>query len=189
MATAAATEPTITLTRRYFNELSSKHPRAAAAAKKGAAALRDDNYGLSSIGIGAVAMFVGTTDWAKKNKTFKKYWWLLPALILGLGWWLRRKQDRASARYRYGSALMVAGGGLLVKAWRERPKKKDEGEEEEAKEDTKGPEGVSSFGTSAGRLVLNPATGEYMFEPSTPANYRQPDPAQQMAERLYDTAA
>jgi hypothetical protein len=204
--TTAASEP-ITLTRRYYNELQSRlaaaearHPRTAAAVRRGAEAVKEDKYGITSIGIGALAMFATTLDVIKKNKYIKKYWWLLPAIVIGIGWFLRRKQDKASARYRYGSALLVTGGGLLVKAWRERPKKKDEDDEDDDKDDdkdkkdpaadTKGFEGSSSFGTSAGRLVLNPATGEYTFEPTTAANgVGRPDPAQRMAERLYNTAA
>ena len=168
-----------------------RHPRTAVVVRRGAEAVKEDKYGIMSIGIGALAMFGSTLDAIKNNKYIKKYWWLLPVLVIGLGWWLRRKQDKSSARYRYGSALLVTGGGLLAKAWRERPKAKDD--EADPAADTKGPEGVSSFGTSAGRLVLNPATGEYQFEPTMMgANYApqpQRDPAQTMAERLYNTAA
>src|SRR4051812_6529499 len=107
--TTAASEP-ITLTRRYYNEIQSRlaaaearHPRTAAVVRRGAEAVKEDKYGIMSIGIGALAMFGSTLDAIKNNKYIKKFWWLLPALVLGLGWWLRRKQDKSSARYRYGS--------------------------------------------------------------------------------------
>ena len=64
---------------------------------------------------GAVIYAVVTSEWIDKIEFLKKYWFLKPLLVLGLGYYLFRKNSP------WAQAVLAAAAIMFVKAWKERP--------------------------------------------------------------------
>ena len=75
---------------------------------------------------GAVIYAVVTSEWIDKIEFLKKYWFLKPLLVLGLGYYLFRKNSP------WAQAVLAAAAIMFVKAWKERPS--DDKDKAKAKE-------------------------------------------------------
>lgn len=67
-------------------------------------------------GVGALIAFISTMEDIKKIEIFKKHWWLLPVLTMGIGYWLKRKGNA------HASSVVAAGAVMFVVEWRKQPK-------------------------------------------------------------------
>lgn len=67
-------------------------------------------------GVGALIAFIATMEDIKKSELFRKNWWLLPVMIMGIGYWLKRKGNA------HASSIVAAGAVMFVVEWRKQPK-------------------------------------------------------------------
>jgi hypothetical protein len=186
----------VTVTKDYYLDLHRRAKAAAGRVREGVvtavrnprrtavAVYRDDKGGLVSAAAGAAVMFVATMDSVKDMKLFKEHWWLLPVLVLLVGWWLRKKGNR------YGTAIMAAGAALFVKAWREQPAD-DKDKKKQSDGETKGVDDDAYY-TRDGRWVRNPQTGATVWIPTSAAYQFSTGPADyasQIADKVYPAAA
>jgi hypothetical protein len=136
-----------------------------------------DRHGLGSLATGAILAVVVNLEAITKMQFIKDNWWARPALILLVGYMLRRKGGKW---FRYGLALMAVGGYMLLRAWQVDQDKKN-GKTTEAA----GPEDVTQ-----GDWVATP-TGQQVFVPRTlgPGPVQTTGAAQSIADRIYAQAA
>lgn len=69
-------------------------------------------------GVAALIQFLTTLDTVQNWELAKKNWWLVPAAVAALGWYLKHKG------YKDGPTILAVGAALLVKAYQEQEAKK-----------------------------------------------------------------
>jgi hypothetical protein len=135
-------------------------------------------------GIGALGMWLTYTDMIKKNETLKKYWYLVPLVLLVAGFLLMRREGTRA----YGAIVMTLSGALFVKGYEERPDqdKKDQKETKGPDDEEAGaPHNLKAFRTANGQWwYLHPVTQQYLPMPTTPQN----DAPGQQAARVFRNA-
>jgi hypothetical protein len=136
---------------------------------------------LQAVFAGAAIYYVATGDWFSKIELFKEHWWLKPLLVLGIGYWLWRRQSP------WAYAVLSAGAAMFVQAWKARPESKKDG----AKKDgtTQGPDDEagrwdwSEDTYGRGRWIDTPHGGQAYLTEGAGARA-----AERIAERVFEHA-
>lgn len=125
----------VTLTRRAYDALREGGSRVVTWGKEwGGRQVRDTNNqtGIVTVAVAGLTTFFSGMDAIAKNEFIKKYWWFLPAVLVAIGWMLRRygRKRGKAVLAEQGTTLLVAGVVLFVQAWRNRPKSAPKDEEQ-----------------------------------------------------------
>jgi hypothetical protein len=139
---------------------------------------------LQAIFGGAALYYLATGDWFANVQTFKDHWYLKPLLVIGIGYWLWRRQST------WAMALLSAGAALFVQAWKQEQdrKKKAEDAKKAGGTNTSGVDDAGRWDWSddtygRGRWVETPSGGRaYMTEGSGARA------AERVAERVFEHA-
>lgn len=139
---------------------------------------------LQAIFGGAALYYLATGDWFANVQSFKDHWYLKPLLVIGVGYWLWRRQNS------WAMALLSAGAALFVQAWKQEQarKKKEEEAKKQGGTTTSGFDDAGRFDWSEdtygrGRWVETPSGGRaYMTEGSGARA------AERIAERVFEHA-
>jgi hypothetical protein len=139
---------------------------------------------LQSVIAGAGVYWLASSDFTKDIQVFKDHWWLKPLLIMGLGYWLWRRNNP------WASAILASGSALFAQAWKSRP---------ESKKETSGPDEAGWWAegewhpherpwlerdyAERGRWVETPAGGRVFMIDGPNARA-----AERMAERIFEHA-
>lgn len=73
--------------------------------------------GIRIAGVAALIQFLSTMETVKNLELAQKHWWLVPAAVAALGWFLK------SRGYKDGPVLLAVGAAMLVQAYRDQEKK------------------------------------------------------------------
>lgn len=75
--------------------------------------------GIRIAGVAALIQFLTTLETVKNWELAKQHWWLLPAAIAALGWYLKHKG------YKDGPTILAIGAALLVQAYQDNKAKEE----------------------------------------------------------------
>jgi hypothetical protein len=130
---------------------------------------------LQAIFGGAAIYYVAMSEWFANIQVFKDHWYLKPLLIIGIGYWLWRRQSP------WAMALLSGGAALFVQAWKEEQAKKKN--KEAKKEGTN----TSGFDDDAGRWDWSDDTygrGRWVETPNGGRAYMTEGAGARAAERI-----
>ncbi len=69
--------------------------------------------GIRIAGVAALIQFLTTMETVKNIELAQKHWWLVPAAVAALGWYLKSKG------YKDGPTLLAIGAAMFVQAYRD----------------------------------------------------------------------
>lgn len=136
---------------------------------------------LQTVFAGALIYYVATSDWFDKIALFKDHWWMKALLVMGLGYWLYRKQSP------WAAAVLSAGAAMFVQAWRARPVAKSDAKKDATTqgpdEDAGGWDWVDDTYGRRGRWQETPSGGRSYITDGHGAHA-----AERIAERVFEHA-
>ncbi len=133
---------------------------------------------------GALLAWVVGLDSVNQMELVKKNWWVLPAALLLLGYYLWKRN------YKYAAAVIAVGGCLLVQMWRKQSEqqKKATANDPNANKTTQGVEDFKWIQAPNGELVGIPYSKQQLTE-GDQSNLSLQDLAEQITKQVYARAA
>lgn len=141
----------VTVSRRYFDDLGRRAAGHVAKRSKSIVvstrtAITQDRGGIGSVLLTGAGFFLLSMEDMRNNKTLQKYWWGPGAVLLLVGWWLRKKGNK------YGTAVMTLGAVAGVYGYRHLRQ-------------PAAATGPTAFANTAGPDQITTASGEWVTTP------------------------